>query len=225
MTCARASTMFSMALLVGAVVNLAVAWLIAWRTPAYPAEILGRSTAEFHMLKWPCLPPPGWKGPLTARATACSTSFGFTHRIILMHGGAESAHAVERQFGWPVRALTRFELRATRELRRWNSLYMEHSTIHTWRPQQRWWGGITRHGWADQLPPQSSATILPTYPLIWGFAGNTLIYAACLVGPWLIGRALRRRLRTRRGLCGRCGYQVAGLAACPECGMTCAPTT
>lgn len=59
---------------------------------------------------------------------------------------------------------------------------------------------------------------LPLRPIWSGFAINTLFYA-CL--SWLVlfaPFAVRRHLRGRRGACGRCGYDLANLDACPECG-------
>lgn len=71
------------------------------------------------------------------------------------------------------------------------------------------------------------ATIGPfniaTRPVFPGF----LVLAGLFEMTLLIGRAglrflraLRQRIRTRRGLCGRCGYDLAGLSGgvCPECG-------
>lgn len=60
--------------------------------------------------------------------------------------------------------------------------------------------------------------VLPTLPVWPGFAVNTAIYGVLI---WLVGFgpfALRRTLRRRRGRCVRCGYDVAGLTKCPECG-------
>lgn len=54
--------------------------------------------------------------------------------------------------------------------------------------------------------------------VIWpGMIGNTLFYGTALLtflgGPGWVRRAVRRR----RGLCWRCGYNIKGLARCPEC--------
>jgi hypothetical protein len=61
---------------------------------------------------------------------------------------------------------------------------------------------------------------IPTQPLA-GFAINTLFYTAILALPVSVF-PIRRRLRTRRGRCPKCGYDLAGLAdaaaPCPECG-------
>lgn len=64
----------------------------------------------------------------------------------------------------------------------------------------------------------------PTYhriPLgvIWpGFLFNTAIFGG---GAWLVmgtTRGVRRLLRRRHGMFAQCGYDAAGLPACPECG-------
>ncbi|MBX3407361.1 MAG: hypothetical protein KF869_11430 [Phycisphaeraceae bacterium] len=66
-----------------------------------------------------------------------------------------------------------------------------------------------RGPWANRLP------VMPMWP---GFALNTLLYGA-LVGSALFGPgAIRRTLRRRRGACIVCGYDLTGLAMCPECG-------
>jgi hypothetical protein len=69
--------------------------------------------------------------------------------------------------------------------------------------------------------------LLPLWPTFAGFAINTLFYASILLGGWLLfvaPFALRRRIRTKRGLCPACGYNLRGSPAtsdaCPECGGT-----
>lgn len=61
---------------------------------------------------------------------------------------------------------------------------------------------------------------LPSYPIIAGFAGNTLIYAVIAwLGLFLLSQA-RRVFRKRRGRCPACGYDMRGTpdGTCPECG-------
>ena len=60
--------------------------------------------------------------------------------------------------------------------------------------------------------------LLPTLPLWPGFAINTVFYAFIL---WLLFAApfaLRRRRRIRRGLCPKCAYPVGTSDVCTECG-------
>ena len=60
--------------------------------------------------------------------------------------------------------------------------------------------------------------VLPLRPIWPGFASNTIFYAALL---WLLIGALfvlRRFLRLKRGLCPKCAYPVGESPICSECG-------
>jgi len=62
---------------------------------------------------------------------------------------------------------------------------------------------------------------LPCVPIWPGFAINTLLHAAIAWLLWRSPAAVRRSVRRRSGRCVRCGYSLAGLAGapiCPECG-------
>ncbi len=73
----------------------------------------------------------------------------------------------------------------------------------------------------DERPPN----IRNLRPLYLGLALNTAFYAA-LWGMVLVARpAARRWNRRRRGLCPQCGYDISGLATCPERGMGSAVTS
>ncbi len=65
---------------------------------------------------------------------------------------------------------------------------------------------------------QSFPVALPLRPLWPGFALNTLFYAVIL---WLLAGglfALRRDLRIKRGLCPKCAYRTGESSVCTECG-------
>ena len=65
----------------------------------------------------------------------------------------------------------------------------------------------------------SVSRVLPLRPLPLGFAINTVCYAA-LLWPLICGpSALRRFLRLRRGLCPKCAHPMGEAAVCTECGM------
>ncbi|MEE8154062.1 MAG: hypothetical protein V3T53_03765 [Phycisphaerales bacterium] len=64
--------------------------------------------------------------------------------------------------------------------------------------------------------------VLPLCPIWPGFAVNTIFYAVIL---WLLtlgAFTARRIIRRRRGLCIKCGYNLRGTSGgevCPECGV------
>ena len=74
--------------------------------------------------------------------------------------------------------------------------------------------------WIIQTTRGESRFDLPIKPIWTGFAINTLFYAAILwlltFGPF----AVRRFVRNKRGHCIKCGYDLghADHRACPECG-------
>ncbi len=59
---------------------------------------------------------------------------------------------------------------------------------------------------------------IPYKPIPSGLLLNTLFYAAITLTAALSWRALRRHRRVRKGRCTACGYDLAGLDRCPECG-------
>jgi hypothetical protein len=66
--------------------------------------------------------------------------------------------------------------------------------------------------------------LLPLDPVLPGFLLNTLVYASL---PALVLTAvhLRAHRRRRQSRCPACGYPVAGLPTCPECGQAVAAAT
>ncbi len=61
---------------------------------------------------------------------------------------------------------------------------------------------------------------LPLHPIWPGFAIDTIFYAALTWILWSSPFAARRMIRRRRGHCIKCGYDLRGdfSAGCPECG-------
>ncbi len=64
---------------------------------------------------------------------------------------------------------------------------------------------------------------LSTEPLWPGFATNTLFYAAILWALFAMSAALRRKRRIKRGLCPKCAYPVGESPVCTECGAAVSP--
>ena len=78
--------------------------------------------------------------------------------------------------------------------------------------------GLTISHW----PGQTANVVLPLNPIWPGFAINAIFYAAILWLPFAALGAVRRRRRMKRRLCTKCAYDLRGRASenklCPECG-------
>jgi hypothetical protein len=59
---------------------------------------------------------------------------------------------------------------------------------------------------------------VPLRPLWPGFLVDTAFWGGAAFIVWSVPGFVRRRARRRRGRCVRCGYELKGLAVCPECG-------
>ena len=186
-------------LVLGAVVNVGVAWgcavVLRWREPV--------PMSYGHVaLSWPCQVPDDWPTFPYANQLNSKTSFGRTTLtgrtgdtgggrlnnlyVVPIHGWA-----FKHSFGWPRRSLSFDEV------------------LHD--------GKILRHG-ALELPPAVGRgrwySRLPVCPSWFGFAVNTLLYAVILWLPF----GTRRLIRARRGLCPACAYPVGESPVCTECG-------
>ncbi len=74
---------------------------------------------------------------------------------------------------------------------------------------------VPRGWWTEYLlgPRPIPLAVIPT-----GLALNWLFYAPLFYLLLSAMPCVRHVRRIRRGLCTRCGYDLAGLASCPECG-------
>jgi hypothetical protein len=75
------------------------------------------------------------------------------------------------------------------------------------------------------LTPESPAKLLPYIPLWHGLLADTGLFGGAWFLLLLVPAIARRRYRSRRGLCPRCGYDLRGGVArgCPECGWNRSP--
>ena len=60
--------------------------------------------------------------------------------------------------------------------------------------------------------------VIPLTPRWPGFAINTIFYAAMLWVVFFVSGMVKRRVRRRRGLCPACAYPIGTSAVCTECG-------
>lgn len=76
-----------------------------------------------------------------------------------------------------------------------------------------------QHGLGLPPPnPFTEAKRLPLRPLPLWFAINALVYALSVIFVHAMWCEARERWRAGRGRCAGCGYELAGLEVCPECG-------
>lgn len=110
-------------------------------------------------------------------------------------------------YGWPRPCLmSRLE----------NPDYGERHSYWSWTPPIEW--RPTRPRPFGRRPQIAAPFALPVYPIWTGVVADTAVYGllwwTLLFAPW----AARRRWRRRRGRCMKCGYDLAGVDRCPECG-------
>jgi hypothetical protein len=208
-------------LLLGAIVNVAVAWGCAYK----PDRLLGgKSFAELRSAT-----PSDLANVLVSVLSrpasrevnfVHTSSFSGTIRIIRdlndevpvwaeqwlrrcqgLYGERGSVTAI--MSGWPIPALSGSAFRYAQDFQ---GVWSEHRGV-----------------WAIAFFSKNSfgvqrQQVLPARPLWPGFAINTLFYAGIL---WLLFAApfaLRRRRRIKRGLCPGCAYPVGESDVCTECG-------
>ena len=195
-------------LVVGAALNVAVAWSIAWNTPS--GNLAGSYIPK---PRWP-IPQYAWAATGQPVAGWCVSRPGLTAETDLGIQGSASllSPTVGTQFimaadsfGWPLPSLRRVATSAV-----------------SVRGEQR---SMQNEGWLCAWLPRAAGkpVFLPTHPLSIGFAANSLVYcvmamfAPCL---WHGSGQLRRWHRRRKGLCIYCAYPVGDPAKpCPECGQ------
>ncbi len=194
-------------LVLGAIVNVGVAWGCAgwsdWldiitllKTPV-TTETSGTISAPS---AWRLdNMPKSWPDKPTHAFTRHTGWFLFTDQMRSLDDETFFRLA-DRRFGVPTKSLACYELVVLQSGTRTNSCRY----------------GIARFGGDYPLP------LRPMWP---GFAINTIFYAAILwgltLGPFTACRITRRIVRRRRGHCIKCGYDLRGEfeSGCSECGL------
>jgi len=207
-----------LSLLLGAVVNIAVAWSIVRWAP--PIRVTQSSEDDHHRLihgdsalaadLWKHHAPDDWRSA-TGGGGYEEFAAGRLMRVVFRvpADGPEDVRIGVREdrYGWPVKSLFNVQLHS-------------HETYGAWHNIR------IRAGWhldgENELAGRAPGCILPLGALWPGFVINTLFYAAVL---WLLipgSFVVRRLIRVKRGRCPKCGYdlrgQLPGAAGCPECG-------
>ena len=192
----------AIAVLVGCILTVGVAWLIAARSwqragAANSLRLVARSGALLYQESAPSATAPAQVREVFATGT------GWTARVangdLQPLESPSSLQIGEISCGWPVTALSG----------QWRT---DESS-----PSLPLYSGAIAWGWPGDHPA-GFWRMLPCRPQPLGFALNSLLASAVLL-PLLCVGDLRRIARVRRACCGSCGYPIErGSLLCPECG-------
>ena len=198
--------------LVGAVVNVGVAWGMAILPETWFPNRLWSQTFDESVTEWPY--------PTSAHAVRPddamrSCTLVYDKDSGFFRSGAWYDHDSGVRLGWPFRSVATW----TETLQIGDPPRVVHRYAVMWRTERDVAGVVRMGPWGHEL-------VLGWYPLWPGFVANTLMYGFVCFCVWRGVGFVRARRRKRHGLCAACGYDLRGLVegtACPECGSSCGP--
>jgi hypothetical protein len=179
----------------GALVNVGVAWSCAywWRQIVGISSPIEPRSSQLSPTPWRAAVPANWPQRPTEQVALARAWYACINQAFVLEGQTTYILS-EHRFGFPAKSLGCYHL-ASGRLPPWS---------HSWSS-------------AVQIAPRGTFP-LPTRPFWFGFAANTVFYAAILWLPICALFILRRFLRIRRGLCPRCTYPMSQSSVCTECG-------
>lgn len=184
-----------LALVLGAVANVAVAWGCAvWSWPLSGSADFQEVTGRFQTL-WEKHAGSSGRAPTIESEI---TSFGLTGQSIGWHANNTAAYVTRTMVGCPCRSFQGVGVFSPAT-----------TATHT--------GGVV-------LSLGGRQVFLPYRPIWPGLLINTLIYAVpswfLLAAGSIFFTRLQARLRARRDGCPTCGYPIGTSAVCTECGAS-----
>ena len=191
-------------LVVGAAVNVAVAWGFSILTESAQFDAL--LTARIRRQHFEAIERPD---RLESEAPWVEGAFrGAGVVVVVIRPPGEGLIRLHRA-GWPARALEGRE-----------------SIPASGDPSYRWGMPISDkvslaleyHRGAATPIVKTVTKVLPVRPIWRGFLLNTAFYALAFILPAGMWWSLRRLVRRRRGQCVACGYPKSQSAVCSECG-------
>ena len=205
-------------LLLGAIVNIAVAWgcMVVW-PKSHSGNVVYYGEAELHptpalRILESLLPPEEYARRDHAIVISDESRFGWIEygatSVARDDSGGPTLFVNVIDAGLPLKSL-RCSYRTRNAGGRPSS------------PQAGYSSALMIPSW---MRPAESRLVLwygfPLQPVWTGFAINTVFYSAILWALWSTPFAARRLIRKRRGRCVKCGYDLrhAEHDSCPECG-------
>ena len=198
----RRLLIIAICLLLGAIVNVAVAWALAIWTGSVTFD--AQLTASLRRQRFEAEGRSDRLQQEGAWIDQALRGAGLDLVIVKREQPAEIVHLYRA--GWPFRAMEG-ESRPTTTEYAWAVPLSSVVTLRAELPSA-----------TDKVLTSTAARIVPLRPVWLGFLGNTVLYAVVAMGmigcAWLV----RRFLRLRRGLCPKCAYPMGESAGCTECG-------
>ncbi len=200
-------------LVLGAVVNVAVAWgVAAWiQIDSRDLRLTRLSDGKLwlvlkcdgpgasRLFSVKCL--DGWHGPQEIHDAVMLPAWS---RLVRSQSSGGYFTTLEDARGWPSLAMS-----------------CEFKWDAAWKTTA-WDGGIELRPKANRVGTVHKWRALPLRPIWPGFAVNTIFYAALLwfliCGPLALWRLARGFVRVKRGLCPKCAYPTGESSVCTECG-------
>ena len=196
----RATLCIVFFLLLGAIINVAVAWGCA----RWPRNVKWLYGNEPQVL---LIQDVAWWNAHVRPQFGCEVGYGYLTRDYGAQGrvlfgpspSETTVTAIRLSFGWPARSLAGDA---------WAKINPKPLVVQ-WES-------------AAMLVDAGNSFMIPLRPIWPGFVINTILYAVILWGLYSAVVTLRRVRRKEPGLCSVCRYDLrhADHAVCPECGAT-----
>jgi len=227
----RRASQIVVLLLLGAIMNVAVAWLIVERTTfrGNAKLAIAQQVRICQMDLEPATNPEtlmlrnlGWTGEPVSESDMAKArirrirTLGFEGVLASCERFDDRSGFLQlRLYGWPTLSLKCSSRQSFMNLEEQQEAYEGWKQSGGPRQDLIWNGALT----LGSVTPQAMRTLhLPFVPVWPGFAINTIIYATILCVLFFAPGVLRRTIRRKRGLCPACAYPIGSNPVCTECG-------
>lgn len=214
----RLALLAVVALLLGAAVNVLVAWTVVLPVRWASMQVQDEKVSG----GWPEPVPPSWpatQDKMTKRSPGYVVECWMTF-IPAQTRTSEAYRFDVHRSGWPLPCLVRIQYEHFVLVSRpGKQTPISNDLTGFPAPTWRTWGAPVP-AFLDRVEPGWKR--FPIQPLPLAFAADTALYGLALLALFGLVAWLRRLYLRRRGGCRRCGYSRVGIppaAPCPECGL------